>query len=131
MVRKTGDVSPYGIQDMAGNVSEWTASEHTGEPWPAHPDFPDLRVPVVRGGHFAQKGGNDLLTARLFTESASETTLARGFRVASDQPPPPPSRRVCHNSALWQSALAARAEGRLQTADFSTSTARWMSSRVL
>jgi formylglycine-generating enzyme required for sulfatase activity len=89
VARKTGDVSPYGIQDMAGNVSEWTASERTGEPWPAHPDFPDLRVPVVRGGHFAQKGGHDLLTARLFTESASETTLARGFRVASDLAPLP------------------------------------------
>lgn len=85
--RECQDVSPYGIHDMAGNVSEWTASEFKGEPWPAHPDFPDLRVPVVRGGHFALKSSNDLLTARFFAESANEITLARGFRTASDQAP--------------------------------------------
>lgn len=85
--RKTQDVSPYGVCDMAGNVSEWTASEHAGEAWPVHPDYPDLRVPVVRGGHFALKSGKDLLTTRTFAESAGETTLARGFRTASSQPP--------------------------------------------
>jgi formylglycine-generating enzyme required for sulfatase activity len=92
VIRKTSDISPYGIQDMAGNVSEWTASERSGEPWPAHPDFPDLRVPVVRGGHFAQKAGSDVLTARHFAESASEITLARGFRIASDKEPPRPRK---------------------------------------
>ena len=85
--RKTQDVSPYGVCDMAGNVAEWTASEHAGEAWPVHPDYPDLRVPVVRGGHFALKSGKDLLTTRTFAESAGETTLARGFRTASSQPP--------------------------------------------
>lgn len=85
--RKTQDVSPYGISDMAGNVSEWTASERKGEPWPAHPDYPDLRAPVVRGGHFALKSNKDLLTTRFFAESASESTLARGFRTASDTAP--------------------------------------------
>jgi formylglycine-generating enzyme required for sulfatase activity len=85
--RKTADVSPYGVCDMAGNVSEWTASERTGELWPSHPDYPDLRVPVVRGGHFALKSNNDLLTSRFFAESASESTLARGFRTASDKAP--------------------------------------------
>jgi len=86
--RSTLDVSPYGVCDMAGNVSEWTASEHNGDPWPAHPDYPDLRVPVARGGHFALKSGPDILTSRFFAESANEATLARGFRTASDQAPP-------------------------------------------
>jgi formylglycine-generating enzyme required for sulfatase activity len=86
--RKTADVSEFGVQDMAGNVSEWTASERKGEPWPAHPDYPDLRVPVVRGGHFALKSSDDLLTTRFFADSASEATLARGFRTVADQAPP-------------------------------------------
>ncbi len=85
--RKTKDLSSYGVIDMAGNVSEWTASEFKGESWPAHPDYPDLRVPVVRGGHFALKSHNDLLTTRYFADSANETTLARGFRTASDKAP--------------------------------------------
>lgn len=85
--RKSGDTSPYGIMDMAGNVSEWTAGEFKNEPWPAHPDYPDLRVPVVRGGHFALKSSHDLLTTRFFAESANETTLARGFRTVSDTAP--------------------------------------------
>lgn len=87
--RKSADISPYGVKDMAGNISEWTASEFKGEPWPAHPDFPDLRVPVVRGGHFALKSSNDLLTTRFFAESANESTLARGFRTVSDTAPSP------------------------------------------
>ncbi len=87
--RKTSDTSPFGVCDMAGNVSEWTASESAGGAWPSHPDYPDLRVPVVRGGHFALKSSRDLLTTRFFAESASETTLARGFRTVSDKAPAP------------------------------------------
>ncbi|HRJ11248.1 MAG TPA: SUMF1/EgtB/PvdO family nonheme iron enzyme [Prosthecobacter sp.] len=83
--RQTQDISPFGIHDMAGNVSEWTASERAGETWPAHPDYPDLRVPVVRGGHFALKNTTDLLTTRFFAESPDEATLTRGFRTAADK----------------------------------------------
>ncbi len=89
--RDTKDISPYGVCDMAGNVAEWTASEATGEPWPAHPDYPDIRVPVVRGGHFAMPSSANLLTSRHFPESANESTLARGFRTASDVEPSAPA----------------------------------------
>lgn len=85
--RKTKDTSVYGVCDLAGNVSEWTAGERKGEAWPAHPDYPDLRLPVVRGGHFALKGSTDLLTTRFFAQSPNEATLARGFRTASDTLP--------------------------------------------
>lgn len=88
--RKTKDISPFGACDMLGNVAEWTATEHKDDPWPAHPDYPDLRVPVVRGGHFAQKSSPDLLTLRRFAESPNEANLARGFRTASDRAPHAP-----------------------------------------
>ena len=76
------DVSPEGIVGMAGNVEEWTSS------WNNHPDYPDLLVPVVRGGHFAQKSPSNVLSSRTYAQSASEATLARGFRTVSDKAPP-------------------------------------------
>ena len=81
------DISPFGIHDMAGNVSEWTASEITRGGWPQHPDVPDLRVPAIRGGSFAIKMNDNLLTTRTFPDSSDEANLALGFRVASDTAP--------------------------------------------
>ena len=45
----TGDVSPFGVMDMAGNVQEWTASVYTALPDEVYPAS-DLRV--ARGGSF-------------------------------------------------------------------------------
>ena len=87
VTRAAQDLSPYGVQDMAGNVQEWTASESKDAAWPAHPEFPDVRVPVARGGHYGLKSNDQLLTARLFPESALETTPARGFRTVRDTAP--------------------------------------------
>ena len=87
VTRSTQDVSPYGVQDMAGNVQEWTASENKDAAWPSHPEFPDVRVPVARGGHYGLKSNDQLLTARLFPESALETAPARGFRTVRDTAP--------------------------------------------
>ncbi|WP_051945257.1 SUMF1/EgtB/PvdO family nonheme iron enzyme [Verrucomicrobium sp. BvORR106] len=75
------DLSPEGIAGMAGNVEEWTST------WSTHPDYPDLLVPVVRGGHFAQKTPSNVLSSRTYAQSASEATLARGFRTVSDKAP--------------------------------------------
>jgi formylglycine-generating enzyme required for sulfatase activity len=44
-----GDVSPFGVMDMAGNVQEWTASQYTPLPDEVYA-HPTLRV--VRGGSF-------------------------------------------------------------------------------
>jgi formylglycine-generating enzyme required for sulfatase activity len=86
--RKTEDVSVFGIQDLAGNVEEWTAGEVTGQAWSEHPDYPDVRVPVARGGHYAYPPGDMLLTSRHFADSAQERSAARGFRTVSDRGAP-------------------------------------------
>ena len=86
--RKTEDVSAFGIQDLAGNVQEWTAGEGRGQAWSEHPDYPDVRVPVARGGHYAYPPGDMLLTSRHFADSAQERSPARGFRTVSDQAAP-------------------------------------------
>lgn len=81
--KNSKDISPCGANDMAGNVEEWTAS------WDDHPDYPDKRVPLVRGGSFATKSSPNLLTARLFYKSPDGSSEARGFRTASDTAPEP------------------------------------------
>jgi hypothetical protein len=75
------DVSECGAVGMAGNVQEWTST------WSPHPELPDTRVPVLRGGHFGLRTSKDLLTSRHFAESADEATPARGFRTVSEKQP--------------------------------------------
>ncbi len=64
-----GDVSPFGVMDMAGNVQQWTASQYTPMPDELFPPGP-LRV--VRGGSFndtaygSRTSYRRVLPARLF-----------------------------------------------------------------
>jgi formylglycine-generating enzyme required for sulfatase activity len=44
-----GDVSPFGVMDMAGNVQEWTASSY--QPLPEEV-YPPGALRVARGGSF-------------------------------------------------------------------------------
>ena len=81
------DESRYGVKGMAGNVSEWTAT------WDTHPDFPDRKVPVMRGASFATKSNFELTTRRP-AAGAEEASLRTGFRTvlnkngAEDSPAP-------------------------------------------
>jgi formylglycine-generating enzyme required for sulfatase activity/CheY-like chemotaxis protein len=75
------DVSPYGVIGMGGNVEEWTGT------WASHPDFPDFKVPLVRGGHFALRTLGSILTDRTYPDTPDTTSSTRGFRTASDTPP--------------------------------------------
>lgn len=77
----TADESRYGVMDLAGNVSEWTAI------WDAHPESPDKRVPLKRGASFATKGDFELTVCRA-SESFDERNFLTGFRVAADTATP-------------------------------------------
>lgn len=47
------DVSPFGVYDMAGNVSEWTSGQYIAYEWSdaVHPDF-NPKKQTIRGGSF-------------------------------------------------------------------------------
>ena len=72
----TGDRSPYGVMDMAGNVSEWTATVTRKGP---------LNYPWIRGGNFgsAEFGA----THRVNVLSDLEGKDRVGFRTVSDSAP--------------------------------------------
>ena len=75
------DESRYGVVDLAGNVSEWTAT------WGAHPESPDKRVPSKRGASFVTKSNFELIVRR-YSESAEERNFFTGFRIAADKAEP-------------------------------------------
>jgi formylglycine-generating enzyme required for sulfatase activity len=64
------DSSPYGVRDLAGNVSEWTGSDDGSG------------SPVVRGGNFMSEDGQ--LTRRVGGLSAYTIDERIGFRTAGD-----------------------------------------------
>ena len=72
----TGDRSPYGVMDMAGNVSEWTASVTSKG---------GLNYPAICGGNF---GSSSVEVTHRATAVPDLTTNERvGFRTISDAPP--------------------------------------------
>jgi formylglycine-generating enzyme required for sulfatase activity/CheY-like chemotaxis protein len=79
-----GDVSPFNVRQMAGNVSEWTKT--IGE----DPRLKERKVPVIKGGNFMLK--NFDLSTRLNEREPRLSYRAQelyiGFRVVWDNPPP-------------------------------------------
>ncbi len=72
----TGDRSPYGVMDMAGNVSEWTASVTPRG---------SRKFPVICGGNF---GSGGVEVTRRVTDMADLGTNERvGFRTVADTAP--------------------------------------------
>ncbi len=66
------DQSPYGVQGLAGNVSEWTAS--------ASPDEPDLRL--VAGGSFDSWDVTDAAVDHRIAKNPTDRSSSVGIRCA-------------------------------------------------
>jgi formylglycine-generating enzyme required for sulfatase activity/CheY-like chemotaxis protein len=76
--KPSGDISPYRVRNMAGNVSEWTASMAPAE------DGMGGEVPVVRGGNWTNPEHH--LTRRRAILDPLQQQDALGFRTVSDKP---------------------------------------------
>jgi len=79
-----GDVSPYGVRGMGGNLAEWTNS------WGLYKNDPKIKVPVIRGGSYADKEVRN--THRRLNVLPKEARPDVGFRIVLDQPPASASR---------------------------------------
>lgn len=76
---KKADKSPFGVMDMGGNVSEWTATYGTD------PMMAGQKVPVIRGGNW--RNPDYAVTRRVLLLTDLQSDNALGFRTVSDAPP--------------------------------------------
>ena len=79
------DRSFYGVFNMAGNISEWTADLVPSS------IISSMNVPVIRGGNFLTRDQEqEKLTFRNTRKAPSTREFSLGFRCASDTIPAPP-----------------------------------------
>ncbi|MEU1883450.1 SUMF1/EgtB/PvdO family nonheme iron enzyme [Streptosporangium sp. NPDC020072] len=81
--------SPFGIDDMAGNVNEWTSSVY----WLYAPEAPcDQVMRYAQGRYVTIRGGGwmnlrwQVRTTERVASDATHYTWASGFRCAADEP---------------------------------------------
>ncbi len=75
--------SPFGIYDMAGNVSEWVSDDYT--PYPGSKEKPLPGYKIYRGGSYGYKKTSLIATAR-WLEFPDKVSPYIGFRCAMDPP---------------------------------------------
>jgi len=86
-----GGVSPFGVEDMAGNVWEWTLSQYQDYPYADEDGRNDLNATgmrVLRGGSWIDR--NDGIRFRSSYRSRDLPAISNnnfGFRCARDVPP--------------------------------------------
>jgi len=76
--------SPYGVQDMAGNVWEWTSTEWRDYPYQANDGRENLsnqEDKVIRGGSFIDTSRHTRATYRYFGFHATYTLDSGGARL--------------------------------------------------
>jgi serine/threonine-protein kinase len=77
------DISPFGVYDMAGNVSEWVQDFYSNR----YGASPDQRLRVYRGGNFVDPPENSTNTYRWAdfpTNTPNNQIFRVGFRCAKD-----------------------------------------------
>ncbi len=78
------DKSPYGVYDMAGNVSEWTDDIVPSSV------LQSVKVAVIRGGNFKTNSEEHAVLTYSHTDIPPDKRDSRiGFQCAGDQQPAP------------------------------------------
>ena len=81
--------NPFGLYDMAGNVSEWTSTLYRSYPYRANDGREDpssKEIRVVRGGSFTNEGRHLRASSRKYVPAeAGDATI--GFRCTRDASP--------------------------------------------